>query len=105
MKNLVLKVGTPALLAAAIGIVLSVGAAAQARPQYNKAFAAKYPSLEAAKEAKCGVCHFGKGLGEANQKDEAKISAALTGAESEKNAAGQTFGELIKAGKLPGTPQ
>jgi len=119
MKKLVLKVGLMAVAAAvAFGAVWNTGSEAQARAQYNKAFQATYPALEAAKEAKCGVCHpvsddkkvrndygqaFGKNVGMKNQKDAAKIEEALTAAEGEKNAAGQTFGELIKAGKLPGT--
>jgi hypothetical protein len=46
-------------------------------------------------------------LGKTNAEEAAKakklIGDALDKADSEKNAAGQTFGELIKAGKLPGT--
>jgi hypothetical protein len=45
-------------------------------------------------------------LGKENAEEAAKakkiIAEALEKADSEKNAAGQTFGELIKAGKLPG---
>src|SRR5262245_3251223 len=45
-------------------------------------------------------------LGKDNAEEAAKarkiISEALEKADAEKNAAGQTFGELIKAGKLPG---
>jgi len=45
-------------------------------------------------------------LGKDNVEEAAKarkiISEALEKADAEKNAAGQTFGELIKAGKLPG---
>lgn len=119
MKKLVLKVGLLAVAAAvAFGSVWNTGATAEARAQYNKAFQAKYPDLAAAKEAKCGVCHpssddkkvrndyamaFGKGLGMKNQKDEAKINEALAAAEGEKNADGKTYGDLIKAGKLPGS--
>lgn len=46
-------------------------------------------------------------LGENNAEEAAKakklIAEALEKADAEKNAAGQTFGELIKAGQLPGT--
>jgi hypothetical protein len=45
-------------------------------------------------------------LGKDNAEEAAKarkiIAEALEKADSEKNAAGQTFGELIRAGKLPG---
>lgn len=45
-------------------------------------------------------------LGKDNAEEAAKakkiIAEALEKADAEKNAAGQTFGELIKAGKLPG---
>lgn len=45
-------------------------------------------------------------LGKDNPAEAAKakqiIADALTKADAEKNAAGQTFGDLIKAGKLPG---
>jgi hypothetical protein len=97
-----------------LGILL---APAQARPGYSKAFAEKYPNLEAAKEAKCGVCHddpkskktrndygkaFGKDLGEKNSKDNDKINAALDKVAGEPSAvAGKTYGDLIKDGKLP----
>jgi hypothetical protein len=104
---------------AAVGAMLLVsGNQAQARPQYLKAFAAKYENLAAqAKKVKCGICHFGKSkknrndygkavmknIGKKNQKNVAVIKGALTKAEKMKNAKGKTFGELIKAGKLPGT--
>jgi hypothetical protein len=46
-------------------------------------------------------------LGKDNAEEAAKakklIAEALTKAEAEKNAAGKTYGELLKAGKLPGT--
>ena len=115
--KMVLKVGLWAVIAAvAFGSTWNTGATAMARAQYNKAFQAKYPSLAAAKEVKCGVCHsnpddkkvrneygaaVGKYLGMKNQKDEAKIEEALTKAEGEKSSGGETFGDLIKAGKLP----
>jgi hypothetical protein len=64
----------------------------------------------------CGICHPGKSKKERNEygkalnklvtkmdKDDAKkIADAIKSTESEKNAAGKTFGELIKAGMLPG---
>ncbi len=64
----------------------------------------------------CGICHPGKSKKERNEygtalsklvkkadKDDAKkIADSIKAIESEKNAAGKTFGELIKAGMLPG---
>ncbi|PHS05516.1 MAG: hypothetical protein COA78_15205 [Blastopirellula sp.] len=79
-----------------------------------------------AAKAKCNVCHIGKKKKDRNEfgqaiaklvdKDEMKalksakkteeltkmITDALNKVEKEKNKAGKTFGELIKAGKLPG---
>eukprot|EP00913_Durusdinium_trenchii_P008943 g8409.t1 len=88
----------------------------KARPKYFSAFAKKYPNVSEAKKTKCNVCHFGKkkknrnDYGKAlmkniskNEKDAAKITAALEKTESAKNAKGETFGSLLKAGKLPGT--
>jgi hypothetical protein len=88
---------------------------------------AKSPVVEAAKEAKCNVCHFGTskknrndyGLAlskvgvtkinyDALKGDQEKLNATLKElfkkAEGEKSVNGKTFGELIKEGKLPGTP-
>jgi len=46
-------------------------------------------------------------LGKDNAEEAAKakklIAEALSKAEAEKNAAGKTFGELLKAGQMPGT--
>ena len=104
-------------LAAAGALLLAGANRAEARPQYLKEFAAKYGSLKAqATKVKCGVCHYGKSkknrndYGQAvmknvgkNQKKAPVIKGALTKAEKMKNAEGKTFGDLIKAGKLPGT--
>jgi hypothetical protein len=102
--------------AVAVALCLGLGSAADARPNYNKIFQEKYPDLEAAKMAKCGVCHqgmdkkvrngfgkaFGKDLGEKKVMDAEKIKAALDKVESEPSAIeGKTFGDLIKDGKLP----
>ena len=87
---------------------------------------AKSPVAEAAKEAKCNVCHFGTskknrndygqalstlGVTKANydalKGDSEKLNAALKDmfkkGEAAKSVSGKTFGELIQAGKLPGT--
>jgi hypothetical protein len=98
------------------GLVLFAGSEAAARPAYCKTFIAEYPKVEAAKEAKCAICHpkaddkdvrnnygqvLGKLVGE-NEKDAAKIKASLKKAEGEKSAVpGKTFGDLLKEGKLP----
>ena len=106
----------------ALGLVSFVAApqSADARPQYLKEFAKKYPTLEEqAKDAKCAICHFGKSkknnndYGEAlkkhfgdekNVKDSAVIEKGFGTIEPEKSKVeGKTFGALIKEGKLPGT--
>jgi hypothetical protein len=118
MLNLrVLGFAGVACAAFAVSLFVSTPETAQARPQYAKEFAAKYTDLaEAAKKAKCAMCHpekskkvknaYGKALGTAigakNCKDSAKIQAGLAGAESKPSEVeGKTFGDLIKAGKLP----
>jgi hypothetical protein len=101
------------------GALLFVGQnSAEARPGYLKAFMAKYSKLaETAKKVKCGICHpvkskkmrnnYGAALGKAvkkNEKDAKKIAEALTKVEKGKSATkDKTFGDLIKAGGLPGT--
>ena len=97
-----------------LGICLS-SSEVQARPQYNKAFTEAYPKLaDAAKQAKCGLCHgekktdrndYGKavggGLTQKNEKDAEAISKALKKAEEGKSKSGKTFKEMIEAGDLP----
>ncbi len=82
---------------------------------------------DAAKEANCGICHdakdkklrndYGKALSELLKKDQFKaarekaqpdvvkkeIFDAFEKVESKKSEKGKTFGELIKAGELPGS--
>ncbi len=84
-------------------------------------------SLYDAQKSKCDVCHYGKtkknrndygqALSELLDKDNYKLSRvkaepdlvdmelkeAFEKVEKMKSTGGQTFGELIKAGKLPGT--
>ena len=67
-------------------------------------------------ETKCFICHVGKSkknrnaYGMAlskhlkNEKDKDKIKEAMKKVESEKDADGKTFGELIKDHQLPGGP-
>ena len=100
---------------------------ASALPPFNKEWVAKYNPGEktaAFTEAKCNVCHageskkmkneYGKAVGKYLTKakyqevkeDEAAakkyILEGLQKAEGEKGGAGKSYGELIKAGKLPG---
>jgi hypothetical protein len=103
---------------------------AAALPPFNVAWKAKYVEgngngkfAEAAETAKCNVCHMGASKKDRNEygkavskyltkakysqikDDEAAakkyILDALQKAEAEKSAAGKSYGELIKAGKLP----
>jgi len=97
---------------------------ATAIPPFAKQFNAMYVEgnddadfVAAVKEAKCNVCHKGKSkkmrnpYGEAldklldkkkDAKDVEAIQAALKKVAEQKSPSGETFGELIKAGKLPG---
>lgn len=109
---------------------LSLVGSAQARPPYPAIFKEVYEGNGAAISAaitgdkKCNVCHegtqkkdrneYGKALAKNMTKDDftklkddkealAKaLKEAFKKTESEKNADGKTFGELLKAGKLPG---
>ena len=104
---------------------------ATALPPFQKEWKAKYTEgnsntkfVEAAETAKCNVCHMGTSKKDHNpygkavkkyltkakyneiKEDEAAakkyILEGLQKAEAEKNAAGQTYGEVLKAGKVPG---
>ncbi len=90
---------------------------AQARNKFVKVFAKTYPDLKPlVKKEKCKICHPGKkkkennSYGDAmakvlpkkNVKDEDAIKKALIAIEGEQSEVkDKTFGELIKAGKLP----
>lgn len=104
---------------------------ASALPPFNKEWTAKYVDgngnaqfVEAVGTVKCNVCHAGKNKKDKNEygkavgkyltkdgynaikadTDAAKkyVEEGLAKAEADKAADGQTFGTLIKAGKLPG---
>src|SRR5262245_51564426 len=100
---------------------------ASALPPFNAAWKAKYNASEsnaAFNDAKCNVCHageskkmkneYGKVVGKYLTKakyteikeDEAAakkyIEEGLLKAEGEKGPGGKSYGELLKAGKLPG---
>jgi len=113
-----LRLGCLVAAALAAAVFVSGPDDADARPQYLKAFAVKYKNLTSqAKKQKCNVCHYGKKkknrndygealmkhVGKKNQKDPKKIDEALEKAAKEKKSKDKTFGDLIKAGKLPGT--
>ena len=96
---------------------------AQARPLYLKHFITNHKNLtKQAKKTKCNVCHYGKkkknhnDYGKALKKEFAKnkkkknvkdvkiIKAVMKKVAKKKSSVkGKTFGDLIKAGKLPGT--
>jgi len=96
---------------------------ADAIPQFQKAFVAKYVDgnsnaefVAAVKEQKCNVCHIGKSKKDRNRygaelsklldkkedkENEAKIMASLEKVEPV-TLGDTTYGELIKSGELPG---
>jgi uncharacterized coiled-coil DUF342 family protein len=110
-------------------VVASVTASATfARTEYRKQFLESYKEAkiaEAAEEAKCFVCHYGKTKKNRNDYGKAlskhlkadaykeirkdkealakKVAEALEKVEKAKSVSGEEFGKLIKAGKLPGT--
>ena len=117
------------LLVAAIGWSFQ---SASALPPFNKEWTARYVEgngnakfVEAVSTAKCNVCHQGTSKKEHNEygkavkkyltkakytqikEDEAAgkkyIIESLQKAEAEKSPSGKTYGELLKAGTLPGT--
>lgn len=104
---------------------------ASALPPFNMEWKAKYVEgngnasfVEAVNTAKCNVCHQGTSKKEHNEygkavkkyltkakyteikEDEAAgkkyIIESLQKAEAEKNGSGKTWGEMLKAGTLPG---
>jgi hypothetical protein len=109
----VAKLGVGAVVLFVAGILVSQ---AQARPTYCKLFIGTYENVPEAKDAKCAICHPGKEkkerniygialtkfLGQENVKEETKVKEAFQKAEAEKSAVNdKTFGDLLKAGKLP----
>lgn len=120
------------LLLACVVLVVSAAPAWAIIP-FSDAFKKAYvkegsPLADKVAEAKCHICHIGKGKKLRNEygnavgkflkkadftgddkkfasvKDEdaqKALAAGLAKAEAEKSASGKTFGELIKAGELP----
>ena len=119
VKNVV-RLFVAGTVAAAMFVV--TGSEALARPKYVNVANTTYPDLAKKQgtdgKLTCALCHpekdkkvrnnyaaaFGGKLEKKNETDEAKIKDALTKAEGEKSSTeGKTFGDLIKAGELPGT--
>ena len=108
---------TTIVAAVAVAGLMTAGAPRQAdaRPDYQKAFLAKYTKISAEdQEKKCLMCHgeekkqrsdyakaMEKALGVKNCKDVEKINEALTEVESKEYEDGKTYGSLLKDGKLP----
>jgi hypothetical protein len=114
------------LLLMLVAVVWGMQSASAIQP-FSKEWTAKYNAGDknaAFTEAKCNVCHageskkmrneYGKAVGKYLSKkaysdvkeDEAAakkyIEEGLSKVEGEKSSSGKTYGELIKAGKLPG---
>lgn len=114
-----------------LGAVVWTASSATALPPFNKEWTGKYVEgngnakfVEAVGTAKCNVCHMGTSKKDRNEygmavskfltkaryneikDDEAAakkyILEGLDKAAVEKNHAGKSFGEVIKAGELPG---
>ncbi|MFV1965486.1 MAG: hypothetical protein ACC628_08700 [Pirellulaceae bacterium] len=110
-----------------MAVVLNVRSSS-AMPPFSKQFLETYKEakiIEAAKKAKCNVCHFGKSkknrndfgkslskfITKADYKElkgdkealKKKIEDAFKSSLKEKSDGGKTFGELIDTGTLPGT--
>ncbi|MBM4091699.1 MAG: hypothetical protein FJ276_20070 [Planctomycetes bacterium] len=123
MKRLfVLLLAVAVLLGPAVPSVFAI---APLRAQFMETYKDS-KIAQAAEEAKCDVCHYGKkkkdrndfgvavskyfkktdydSLKDDKEKLKAAIETALKKAEAEKSVSGKTFAELIKEGKLPGTP-
>ena len=112
--------------AVAVAALAFFANSADARPVYKTKFVAVYGKTNAAaKKAGCKACHPGKSKKDRNdygyalsklvkpadfkgkkgksEESQKKLAEAFKKLEKEKNADGKTFGELLKAGKLPGT--
>ena len=124
------KAGILTICGMVAAMLVGMAGTADARPDYKKAHDAKYKgsSIEGAlAEAKCNACHYGKKKSDRNDYGKALIKVGLTEEKykelkkehkedfaklikeslekvlKEKADGGETFGDLIKAGKLPGT--
>lgn len=122
------KLGLTLVALFVVGLLVQ---SAMARPDYKKVLDTVSKDTKVAtvvEELKCNICHVDKeekkvrndygqalikcGLTEEKYKelkaDKDKLAEYIKGimkkVEEEKSASGATFGELIKAGKAPGTP-
>ena len=102
-----------------MALCLGFGSSADARPNYNKAFQAKYPDLEAAEKrpsaafatkawtrrsATTTARRLVRTWAARRVMDADQINGALDKVAGEPSAIdGKTFGDLIKDGKLPNT--
>lgn len=116
------RVSSWIVLAVAGGLVVLAAQVSIARPTYFKRFRTKYPKVinNAPKEIRCNICHYGKSKKNRNDygtamrrlmkgkppvKGDQKIDAMLKKTEDvKKPGTNMTFGDLLRAGKLPGTP-
>jgi hypothetical protein len=123
------KAGILTLCSLVAAMLVGFVGTVDARPQYNTAHDEMHKeakNADAMKEAKCFKCHFGKKKSDRNDYGMAITKAGLTKENynakkgdkeafakeiaevlakvlEEKSQSGETFGDLIKAGKLPGT--
>ena len=124
------KAGIVTLCGLVVAMLIGFTGTVDARPNYNKAHDEMHKeasNAEAMKDEKCNKCHFGKKKSNRNDYGKAMIKLGLTeenykakykedkpGLEKDikevlekvlkaKNEAGETYGDRIKAGKLPGT--
>jgi len=124
------KAGILTLCGLVAAMLIGFSGSVDARPQYNKAHDEMHkdaPNADAMKEAKCNKCHYGKKKADRNDYGKALIKLGLTGDNykkknkddkpglekdikealekvlKEKNGDDETYGDRIKAGKLPGT--
>ena len=124
------KAGILTLCGMVAAMLVCMAGTADARPDYKKAHDAKHKGSKiesALADAKCNACHYGKKKSDRNDYGKALIKVGLTEEKykelkktdkpafeklikeslekvlKEKSESGKTFGELIEAGKLPGT--
>jgi len=110
MRKLVLGIGTLSL------VIACAVQSTEARPKYYAEFKKMYKDVEGLNDVKCNVCHKGKSkkdkndygiaygttLNAKNAKDADQIKKALQDSESKPSKIdGKTYGELLKANKLP----
>jgi ABC-type branched-subunit amino acid transport system substrate-binding protein len=85
----------------AVGFVTLSARPAFAVKQFYDEFKEVYGNLDASMvaKAKCNICHEGKS--KKDNKNPEKIREALEKVAGMKSPSGKTWGEILKAGKLP----